>query len=63
MTATFLKKVEEAVRSGLSVAQIAHKYGYANRAVRRAKARLYETGALSRARGQEPEDGHALKRH
>jgi transposase-like protein len=59
MTATFLKNIEQAVRSGLSVAAISRKYGYDNRAVRRAKARLYEVGAISKPVGYQPKDDHA----
>jgi hypothetical protein len=60
MTARFLQQVEEAVRSGLSVAAIGRKYGFPNRTVRRAKAHLYEIGTLSQPRGYVPKDGHAV---
>ncbi len=59
MTTTFLATVEAAVKSGLSVSAIARKYGYSNRAIRRAKAALYESGVLPKPAGYEPKDAHA----
>lgn len=61
MTTVFLQKVAEAVRCGLSVSAIERKYGFPNRAIRRAKAHLYETGVLPKPTGREPKDEHAIK--
>jgi hypothetical protein len=60
MTAAFLETVGAAARRGLSVAQIASQYGYDNRAIRRAKAELYRTGALPSPAGYEPKAEHAI---
>lgn len=59
MTDAFLGAVESGVRSGLSVSAIARIYGYDNRAVRRAKAHLYEIGALPLPVGYKPKERHA----
>jgi hypothetical protein len=60
MTGAFLQQIETAVRSGLSVSAIERKYGFSNRAIRRAKAELYGTGNLPRPTGYEPKDDHAI---
>lgn len=59
MTASFLQTIEAAVRSGLSVSAIERKYGFPNRAIRRAKAALYESGAIPKPVGYKSEDDHA----
>lgn len=56
MTVTFLSKVEQAVREGLSISAIERKYGFRNRAIRRAKQHLYETGALPLPVGYKSKD-------
>lgn len=60
MSTSFLKKVEAAVQSGLSVSAIERKYGYSNRAIRRAKAHLYEVGAINRPVGYQSKDDHEI---
>jgi hypothetical protein len=59
VTAKFLQQIEGAVRNGLSVAQIERKFGVNNRAIRRAKAELYNTGKLFQPVGYESKDKHA----
>lgn len=59
MTAAFLEIVGAATRRGRTVSQIAKEYGYDGRAIRRAKAELYSTGALPLPAGYEPKDDHA----
>ena len=59
MTAKFLQKIEGAVRSGLTVAQIERRFGFNNRAIRRAKAELYRVGVLSKPMGYEPKANYA----
>jgi hypothetical protein len=60
MTASFLQRVEQAVRDGLSVSEIERTFGFSNRAIRRAKAELYTTGALPKPMGYRPKDSHAV---
>lgn len=59
MSAAFLQQIETAVRSGLSVSAIERKYGFPNRAIRRAKAELYDSGNLPRPTGYVPKESHA----
>jgi hypothetical protein len=61
MTGAFLRQIETAVRSGLSVSAIERKYGFPNRAIRRAKAELYRSDSLPKPRGYEPKDDHATR--
>jgi hypothetical protein len=51
VTAKFLQQIEAAVRNGLTVAQIEGQFGYNNRAIRRAKAELYNIGKLPKPVG------------
>jgi hypothetical protein len=60
VTAKFLQQIEAAVQSGLSVAQIERQFGFNNRAIRRAKAELYNTGKLPQPVGYQPKDKHAI---
>lgn len=61
MTARFLQQIEAAVRSGMSVSAIERQYGFANRAIRRAKNELYQKGTLPRPVGFQSKDNHAPK--
>lgn len=54
MSSSFLQQVEAAVKGGLTVSEIERKYGFPNRAIRRAKAHLYEIGALPKPVGYGP---------
>jgi transposase len=63
VTALFLQQVEAAVRGGLSVSAIERHFGFSNRAVRRAKAELYRTGALTPPTGYTPKEDHEITDH
>jgi predicted DNA-binding transcriptional regulator len=60
VTAKFLQQVEAAVRSGLSVSAIERKFGFNNRAVRRAKAELYQAGLIPKPVGYQPKERHEI---
>ncbi|HEY1680231.1 MAG TPA: hypothetical protein VGF98_01125 [Candidatus Tumulicola sp.] len=59
MTDSFLQRVADAVREGLTVSEIEHRIGCSNRNVRRAKSELYRTGILTATEGSMPQGFYA----
>jgi transposase-like protein len=59
VTIEFLQAVQAEVTSGLSVSEIERQYGFNNRAIRRAKAELYNTGKLPQPVGYQPKANRA----